>query len=249
MSSTPAPDQRFSLQGVDVGYPTTFHQGHSLMGLFPVSAATADRHLARHSIRAARIWPGRAMLSLIGVRYDESDLGSYDELALTFFAELPGGRGRNVPIVSNWSKVLRGTIPSFAWHLPVTTELSRDGGVQMWGFPKIVADITVAVVNDVASVTWLDGGDLVLRYSVPAVGNATLGPLSPPVITRLHDQTHVSHLTQTYGEVGRHRTGGELELGQHPVADDLRELGIRATPMLGVWNGRLQFEMSAPTPV
>jgi hypothetical protein len=39
---------------------------------------------------------------------------------------------------------------------------------------------------------------------------------------------------------------GRLSLGDHPVADELRSLGLPKRPLLSAWMGRLAFEMSAP---
>lgn len=241
-------DETFRLHGVDLRYPTHFRDGHSLLGLFPVRADVADRHLAEHGLTAARIRPGKALLALAGVRYTDSDCGAYDELALSFFVTLPGSR-RRLPLVGTWRALSAGRLPSFTWRLPVTTELSRDAGVQMWGFPKTVEDVEVDVLAGRATVTWRDRGRLVLRYSLEAEGDETLGPISPPVLTSIGGRTHVSHLTQRYRDMSRQRPGGELELGDHPVADELRELGVRPRAMVGVFNGHLSFEIGAPAPL
>jgi hypothetical protein len=42
------------------------------------------------------------------------------------------------------------------------------------------------------------------------------------------------------------RGGGRVELGGHPLSNQLRALGLPRRPLLGTWSGHLAFSMSAP---
>ena len=90
---------------------------------------------------------------------------------------------------------------------------------------------------------------MVLSYSVKAQGNKDTATISPPVYSVLDGRPHVSYLTQTYRNASNKIAGGVLELGDHPVADDLRRLGLPKKSLLSAWNGQLRFEMSHPEPL
>jgi hypothetical protein len=244
-TAPPVEDRRYSIEGRDLGYPTEFRDGQSMMGAFLVSAKALDRLLADSPFTPAVVVPRRGLVSLSCVHYTDTDCGEYDEIALATFVELPDQQSR-LPYLPVWRRIAGGEIASHSWRLAVTTELSCQAGLRMWGFPKTVEDLSYGIDDGTACMTWRADGTDVLRFSVPARGERTSGPVSPPVYSVFEGAPHVGHLTQNYRGVGYHRRGVRLELGDHPVADELRGLGVGPRPVMGVWNGHLQFEMGAP---
>jgi hypothetical protein len=240
-------DRIFHLEGRDLGYPTRFYDGSSSMGIFSVSAAIADDIIADSGFTTARIAPGRTALSLICVHYTDTECGAYEEIAMAFFVQPHGNQARwKIPYLSTWWDVLRGNIASYTWCLPVSSTLSRDCGITMWGFPKTLEHIDYGLVSGRTKSSWMIGDELVLSYSVKAEGNKEASEVSPPVYSVLEDKPHVSYLTQRYTEVGHHGRDGILKLGKHPAADLLRRLGLPKKPLLAAFNGHLEFEMSHP---
>ncbi len=233
----------FDLHGVQLSYPTSFRDGSSCMGGFVVESDRAARLITGTPFEVAEILPGRAICSLNCVHYTDTDCGSYEEIALALFVH-PFGASQTRR--ETLRRIARGDIASFTWRLGVTTELSRDAGIEMWGFPKQLADIGFELQDGRASFTWTDGDDLVLRYECAARGNRSTGVVSPPVYSLIDDIAHVGYLTQSYRGVGFRPRGGTLALGNHPAADELRTLGLGGRPLLAVWNEHLEFEMSAP---
>ena len=243
-------DRIFQLEGRDLSYPTRFYDGSSAMGIFGVSATVADEIIADSGFKTARIAPGRTALSLICVHYTDTDCGMYEEIAMAFFVQRHGRQSRmGIPYLSTWWDLLRGNIASYTWCLPVSSTLSRDCGIFMWGFPKTLERIDYAVEFGRAKSSWMIGDELILSYSVKAQGSKETREISPPVYSRLEGEPHVSYLTQRYTQVGHHGRDGILELGNHPVADNLRRLGLPGKPLMAAWNGHLEFEMSHPQPL
>lgn len=89
-------------------------------------------------------------------------------------------------------------------------------------------------------------GSEVLRYSVRAKGSRRPGPITSPVYSSFEGAKHESHLIQEYRDTGISPGGGRLKLGDHPLAQQLRGLGLPRRPLLATWNGRIHFRMSAP---
>lgn len=243
-----APDhstRHFQIDGRELVYPTDFRDGSSCMGLFLVDAARANQLIADSGFTVAQMVPGKAILSLNCVHYTDSDCGSYEEIALAFFVDREG-RGLRLPFISNWYDLLRSGIASYTWRLPVTTVLARDAGIEMWGFPKVLAEIDYQCSDERANFCWRSDGETVLRYALPARGTRQPDTFTAPVYSVFEQEHHVSYLTQSYRNTGYHLRGAELQLGAHPVADELRSLGLPRRPLLAVWNGHLAFKMSAP---
>jgi hypothetical protein len=239
--------RRFNIEGKDLGYPTHFEDGTSTFGLFLVPSRVANQLIVDSGFQVEEIFPGKAALSISCVHYTDTACGAYEEIAIAFFVKRLGKHKRfRIPFLSSWKDFLRGDIPSYTWRLPVSSTLARDCGIDMWGFPKTLETIDYELAGSNATTTWRVDGEVVLGYSVPATGNKQPATVSPPVYSVFEGRTHVSYLTQDYRDVGYHRSGAELFLGEHPVVDDLRRLGLPKKPLLALFNGHLSFDMSAP---
>ncbi|NQT71816.1 MAG: acetoacetate decarboxylase family protein [Chloroflexi bacterium] len=237
--------RRFEFEGGNLGYPSYFRDGSAAMGLFVVPASAANALIADSGFEVARIAPGRTIFSLSCVHYDDSDCGVYEEIALSFFVKKMG-QGKRLPYISTLLDIQRGNIASYTWRLPVTTQLALDAGKYMWGLPKTIEEIDYENADGQATFTWRDGDKEVLSYSVAAQGTRQPATMSPPVYSIFEGSPHVSYLTQTYRDTGIQFRGGELQLGNHPIADELRSLGLPKRPLISTWNGHLYFQMSAP---
>jgi hypothetical protein len=238
-------ERTFEIEGRHLVYPTEFRDGCSAAGLFLVKSKVANEYIADSGFELAEVAPGRGILVLTGVRYTDTDCGEYDETAMAFFVKRAGQRPR-LPYASTWLDIIRGNTASFTWNLQVTTPLSRDAGIFMWGFPKTIEDISHERVGGRASFSLRMDGQEVFDYSVPASGATTPPAVTSAVYSVWEGAPHVSYLTQTYRDAGYRPGSGRLRLGDHPLADKLRALGLPRRPLLATWAGHLSFSMSAP---
>jgi len=238
-------ERTFEIEGRHLVYPTEFRDGCSAAGLFLVKSKVANEYIAESGFELAEVAPGRGVLVLTGVRYTDTDCGEYDETAMAFFVKRAGQRPR-LPYASTWLDIIRGNTASFTWNLQVTTPLSRDAGIFMWGFPKTIEDISHERVGGRASFSLRMDGQEVFDYSVPASGATTPPAVTSAVYSVWEGAPHVSYLTQTYRDAGYRPGSGRLRLGDHPLADKLRALGLPRRPLLATWAGHLSFSMSAP---
>lgn len=170
-----------------------------------------------------RLTPRRGVVVLAGVDYEAvGSLSPYDEFAVL----VPAVRGPpvNLPLLGGlWH------LGGYVHWLPVTADAGRALGREVWGYPKLVADVeidrvggrhraTVSVDGDRAVTLWVapartfswsgtaysysvDRGDL-LRTRVDADGEIAVRPRLPGGPRAWYD------------------------LGDGPAADPLRELGL-----------------------
>lgn len=238
-------DRVFEIEGKHLVYPTEFRDGCSAAGLFLVKSAVANEYIADSGFEVAEVAPGRGILVLTGVRYTDSDCGKYDETAMALFVKKVGRKPR-LQYASTWIDIIRGQMPTFTWNLQVTTPLSRDAGIFMWGLPKTIEDITFENAGGRAVFNLRMDGREVFNYSVQSKGSTTPAPVTSPVYSIWEGAPHVSYLTHTYRDARYRPGGGRLRLGDHPLADKLRALGLPRRPLLATWAGHLTFSMSAP---
>jgi hypothetical protein len=244
---SPHADRRFDIEGNNLGYPTLFHDGSTSVGMFVVSSNVANELIADSGFTAAEIVPGKALMSLAGVHYTDTECGIYEEIGCAFFVNKVSGKPL-IPYLGTWMNILRGKQPSFTWYLPVTEKSALECGIQMWGYPKTIEDIRHSKVDGRTVTTLHRDGEEVLRYSVSNLGSKTLKPIDAPVYSIFEGKPHVGHLTQYFSEAGYGRDG-ELLISDHPLVEPLRRLGLPRKPLMSGHMGKLRFSMSAPEPL
>lgn len=248
-----AGQRSFRIDDVDLGYPTLFRDGASAAALFVVNARVAQLLIEETGFEIAEIVPGRAILAFTCVHYTDTDCGVYEETAQAFFVRRLDRSGSLLdsipgvgPYLSSWHNLLTGNIASYTWRLQVTTRLSQQCGLQMWGFPKEIADIEFQQRDgQVHCSLRMDDRD-VFHFSTKTRGSNTPAPITSTVYSIYEGAQHVSHLSQSYRETGFSLGGATIALGDHPMADALRSLGLPKRPLLSSWNGHLAFSMTAP---
>ncbi len=241
------PDTTFEIEGRELSYPTRFRDGSSMMVMMAASADRVQDLISETPFVVAQPMPTKAVVGVNCVHYTDTDCGSYEEIALSVFVE-PMDREWRIPWASALGSIIGGEVPSYTWRLGVSSTLSRDCGLRMWGFPKALAELRHTSSPSRERMSWRDGGDTVLELALPGGGRRRSGPISPPVYSLISGRPHVGRLTQSYRGVGYHRRRVEFMLGDHPIADELRDLGL-SRPLIGVHNQGLTFEMSAPQPL
>jgi len=89
---------------------------------------------------------GFALSALICLEHRDSDLGAYNEVALSVPLGALGGH-----VLPNWLNALsefgQSRLHAHILHLPVTGELALQGGVDIFGYPKFSAGVQYRVEN------------------------------------------------------------------------------------------------------
>jgi hypothetical protein len=238
--------RRFEIEGKSLGHPALFQDGSSAVGLFTASSSGAQALIRESGFEVAELLPGRAGFSLACCHYRESDCGVYNEIAMAFFVKPKRGRSSGIPYLGTWLDIVRNDSATHVWRLPVTTRLANDAGVLMWGFPKTIEEIDFDVADGRATFLLRVDGREVLRYSVPATGKRDQPPNASAVYSIYEGAPHVTLLKNEYHDVGVSFRGGRLTLGDHPISEQLRSLGLPRRPLVATWMGHLSFEVGAP---
>jgi hypothetical protein len=238
--------RRFEIEGRTLGFPSLYPDGSSAVGLFMVPSGPAQELIREGGFEIAELLPGRAALSLACVNYRKSDCGVYNEIALSFFVKPKHGRPSRIPYLGTWLDIARGNSATHVWKLPVTTKLANDAGVLMWGFPKTIEEIDFERADGHAVFTLrMDSRD-VLSYSVAASGKRHQPRSANAVYSVYEGAPHITLLESACDEVGISLGQGRLTLGNHPIADELRRMGLPRRPIISTWMGRTSFYVGAP---
>jgi hypothetical protein len=214
----------YQIQGREVSIPAIVRDASSGSVMYMVDLAAAQK-LIPDAFEALEAAPGQTQLTLVIVDYRDNDLGDYDEVGVVFFV-----RPASQP---------EAEVGSYILHLPVNQSFTCDAGRQIWGFPKSVEEIEFSYADDSATGKLSMGGQHVLTLTVPRGGDGTT-PDTPAIgYTLIEGIPHKNEFVR--GGSGELTVpGGEgvtLVLGDHPIADELRSLGVEtATPLLSAWS-------------
>ncbi|MBI2891942.1 MAG: acetoacetate decarboxylase family protein [Deltaproteobacteria bacterium] len=175
----------------------------------------------------------KALLALTVFEYRDSTVGQYNELSVGFVAR---PRGSGLKETGIWVHLL-----------PVTTEVARAAGREIWGYPKWVARIDW--MRERRSIRASLEGEMELEvptgvWPAPSIGLpfTTYTTLDGRLI-----RTTIRTLASLHGSRARNI---ELTIssGDGKVATLLRALDLGATrPLVGLWSDRFRAVLPAGT--
>jgi len=228
-------DGAYELAGRRVTMPCVVRDASAGTATFEV-AASAARPLVPAAFELAEVAPDRCHVTFAVIDYRDNDLGPYREVGITFFVR---------PAADPDAEV--GT---YIHRLPVDDGFSCEAGCTIWGFPKTVDEIGYAYGATSATVTLTVDGELVLRLTLPRAGDDEMPQMPMVTYTLIDGVPHAVAFSQggSGSRVGD-ATGASLELGDHPIAAELKALGLPATPEFTTWTERMQATFGAPQPV
>jgi hypothetical protein len=215
----------YEIAGQTVTMPVQVRDASAGTVLFDVDAAAAQA-LLPSAFEVTQTAPGRANLAIALVDYRDNDLGAYLEIGLILFVRPRAG----------------GEEGNFIVHLPVDQQFTCEAGCRIWGFPKTVEQIDRQDGDGTTTWTLRMDGELVLRLTMPRGGPDEAPPLPMTSYTMLDGAPHATAFSQ-WGRGSQLVLGGEgvtLELGSHPIAKELRSLGLPTEPQLSTWTERMQ---------
>ena len=234
----------YTIQGREVRLPVVVRDASSGAATYLIDARAA-RRLVPEAFEVAEVWPGKALFSLAVIDYRDNDLGDYHEVSITFFVRRRGERRNPLATIGDF---FRGALPTYIRHLPVDQGFTREAGETIWGFPKTVQRIDWERRPERVTCALHMDGQHVLTLSLPAGGARALPEQHLTTYSLIGGRPHATPFTSKAEGAGFHLGGAELSLGVHPIADELRSLGLPKKALMTMWMERMQgtFEEARP---
>jgi hypothetical protein len=238
----------YVIQGREVRLPVVVRDASSGAATYAVSAAAARRLIPGDALEPVEIWPGKALCSLAVIQYRDNDLGDYNEVSIAFFVR-ERGTGRGLPYVGTVADFLRGRVATYIRHLPVDQGFTCAAGRTIWGFPKTIQRIDFSAGEARASCALHMDGVHALTLSVPRGGTRRLPDSAMTTYSFIDGVPHRTAFSSGGEGVGFHLGGAELMLGTHPIADELRSLGLPKRALMTMWMERMHGRFEAALPL
>jgi hypothetical protein len=234
----------YEIQGRTVTMPCVVRDACSATATWVVNARAAQALLPGPELEIAEVLPGRGLLSIACIDYRDNDLGDYNEISIAFFVRRRGARGR-IPYVGAAADMMRGLLPTHIIHLPVNQSFTCEAGQAIWGFPKTVDDIDFDYAEGRARCVWNKDGQNVLKLSLPKGGRRDFPEQTLRTYSYIGGVLHETRFASSAEGLGVRLGGAEIELGAHPVADELRSLGLPKPALMSMWMGKMKGRFEA----
>jgi len=219
--------------GMRIGLPVRYYDWSWISALFPAPVAKVLRLLPSKKLKPILLMPGTTMVALTAFEYRKiADVEPYNEFAISIPVQY--GAAVNVPglplffhpvLSPQWYRKLG----MYVLHLPVTTQAARDFGVEIWGYPKFIAEISFEDAGEMRRCRLrAEGKDIVtLEIKKLATKDRSISFYTYTV----QNGRLLRTLVQTQGQysITRFPGGASFTLGDHPVAEELKALGLGKT--------------------
>lgn len=234
----------YVIQGRRVELPVVVREASSGAATYAVSAAAARALLPSDDLELLEPWPGRALCSIAVIEYRDNDLGQYNEVSIAFFVR-PKGAPRGLPFVGTVVDFMRGRAATYIHHLPVDGRFTCEAGRTIWGFPKTVEEIDFSTADARATCRLVMNGQHVLTLSLPRGGSRRLPDSTMVTYSYIDGVVHATKFASGGDGVGFHLGGAALELGNHPISQELRRLGLPKRALMTMWMERMRGRFEA----
>ena len=232
-----SPQAVYSIQGRDVHVPFAVRDATAAIAFYLVSASAAQTLIDASGLRVARVAPGRAVCTIGAIDYKDGEIGAYQEIAITFFVQERGSW--SLPYVGSVIGLLRSKLSAYVHRLPVDNSLSCEVGQTIWGLPKVVAEIDISSEGDLQTSVLKIDGQHVLTQAMRTGGSRATGDRNQISYAARDGMLHRSPSVMNAAQVGFRLGGATLELGPHPIADELRSLGLPKRPLFTTYIGKM----------
>ncbi|GAA3219225.1 acetoacetate decarboxylase family protein [Pseudonocardia petroleophila] len=223
-------DGSWEVQGRRIGFPVRIGEASAACATYLVRAAGVRALLAGTGLEPVSV-AGRTPLFLVLVDYRVNDLGDYDEAGVAFLVRH------------------RGRIGPYVHQLPVTQAFTMEAGRALWGLPKWLARAELAIDGPDATCHLADDeGRQVLTTAMHA--GLRLPFTLPGAVTALAPHDGGVLASPVRARIGGLRVGRSASVvpgSGHPMADELRALGLSRRPLATVVADRVAFDMDPAT--
>ncbi len=212
--------------------PVFYQDNTSFTAIFTAPTANVLKLLPHKAMKPIEVYPGKCLAAFTAFEYRQSDIDPYNEFSISFpvsFGCMP------IPGLTIGLQMLRRSYTAYVWKLPVTTEIARAGGVDLYGYPKFIADIVFKRSPDKIECELSENGKKILTLGGKVLPTSKGAHIRYRTYSMFGEIPLVANVVVNPIEYAQSMNGGAawLDLGaEHPIAVTLKGLGLSAKPMM-----------------
>ena len=204
--------------------PLFYYDSMKLDALF-----LAPREKLKALLPSARMHPYRitskyGIVSISAMEFRETDIGPYNEVAIS----IPFTLDKATPMFTGTLRKSPEEPYLYIHQLPVTTEIARDAGVEFAGYPKFLAIIEFEKKEDRVTCKLAEGNQHILTFAGRKLPIHYAPRSRVNFFSTRGGRILRSHTIASERQLARSKDAShaQIELGDHPIAQELKELGL-----------------------
>jgi len=215
--------------GLQIKLPIRYYDTASIVGTFLAPVAKTKSVLPTERLTPVQVAPDVGAIVLVAIDYRRIDgLELYGEFAVLIPVVYDMGHGPGLP-------------GYYFHHLPVTTPAACEAGIELWGFPKFVADIRFEDEANLRRCRLQAGGKEILTLEVQTLATAPQTWDVNCYTVKEGKLLRTVMPNQGLVGMGEDRGGATCILGDHPIAQELRALEMDTTSVKHQYRTWVQF--------
>jgi len=235
------------LAGVECKMPVFYRSARMFTLIFPARLGALRSLLPDRRFKPGTLMPGVGAVHLTAFEYYDCDIGPYNEFAVGALLASPDFA--RVPGYNVTQQLLQNSFHTYILELPVTTEVARKAGVDLYNYPKFLASIDFQDRPDELSCTLAENSELICRLTGKKLGTKPNGVMQN-FCHLYHDRQPQSSEMKVdalqYG-IAVGPGNATLELGKtHRVAKLLDRLLLSKTPVLYTYMPEMRAILYGP---
>ncbi|MEW6555331.1 MAG: acetoacetate decarboxylase family protein [Actinomycetota bacterium] len=204
--------------------PILYHEVFAAVGVFTAPTLKLKELLPSSKLVPAEVYPGKGLLGFMAADYRDTTIGPYREFII--MVPVRYQPRFNPPLLPVLRMTASLSFQAFIWQLPLTSEVGLRAGIDIWGFPKFIADIDFSEDPDWVKCTLGEKGEHILTLEVkknPARMKTYFDYTLFSVKERELLRTQVNGIAASLGRSFR-PGGARLTLGEHAISRRIREV-------------------------
>ena len=207
--------------------PCFYYDDFIFIAFYSASTKLVQPYLPDRRMHPLEVKPGRCVVSLAAIEHRSTDINPYNEFVMTYMISF----GKRVfPMFSLMSQKFRREFELYAPHLPVTTDIALQGGIDLYGFPKILAGIDFTRTSSSVKCSITEKKKHILTLEGPVLPTAGKGHGSYkkfyPVYNGITIRGDVIDYYSEYAET-RNTEKVKLSIGNdHPICSELKAIDL-----------------------
>jgi Acetoacetate decarboxylase (ADC) len=237
-----------TIAGQPAKVPIFYYDGTATQAVFAARLGALRRLMPDPRICPARLAPGLGAVAITCFEYRDTDIGPYNELAISVVLNEPWFLP-NLPGMALISSLRRRQFHAWVHHLPVTTEIARAWGVGLCNYPKFIAGIDFQESEERRVCRLSEGAEHILTLSGERIATPRSEEFQAFSHLWMDRQPQSTETKINASEMGVSLSAGAatLQLGErHPIARELAGLIAFRRPIQYQYMARFEMILYGP---
>lgn len=213
-----------SITGGTCSVPILYRDVYAITGVFVAPTLALKEVLPTSRLVPAEIMPGKGLLGIMAFDYRDTSIGPYRELAIAVPARYHPRI--NPPVIPALRMAASISFEVFVWQLPVTTEVALHAGIDIWGYPKFLAEIEFEEGEKTVRCSLSEKGEHILTLEVRKSTPKMKSYFDINTYTVKGEELLFTSIKGISSSLGRSFIPGtaRLTLGEHSLSRKIREM-------------------------